>query len=93
MLVWGLEYPTIMIPYMDRTFGEKVGIITENTKKDYGCVVNGKIDKPNKGFISLGLMKMIWLKGIDFPKEWSSGTTKNTSCVSTRCNRDLFNGI
>ena len=28
-----------------------------------------------KDYISLGLMKEIWLRDVDFPREWSSGTT------------------
>jgi len=49
--------------------------VTENTKKDYGCVVNGRNDELHKGLYITWIDENDMVEGVDFPKEWSSGTT------------------
>ena len=50
--------------------------ITENERRNRKTVVvNGKSEKPNKGLYVTWVDEDDMVEGIDFPKEWSSGTT------------------
>ena len=66
------------VPYIDITFGgQKPNLpITENDRGDrQNLVVNGKFTKPNEGLYLTWVDDEDMVESIDFPREWSSGTT------------------
>ena len=66
------------VPYMDITFGKNKPIlpITENDRGDrQNVVVNGKLTKPNEGLFITWVDEDDMVEPIDYPREWSSGTT------------------
>ena len=63
---------------MDITFGKDRPIlsITENDRRDrQNVVVNGKLTKPNEGLYITWVDDDDMVEAIDYPREWSSGTT------------------
>ena len=66
------------VPYMDITFGgHKPNLpITENDRGlRQNVVVNGKLTKPNEGLFITWVDEDDMVEPIDYPREWSSGTT------------------
>ena len=66
------------VPYMDITFGKnKPNVpIKENDRGDrQNVVVNGKFTKPNEGLYITWVDDDDMVEPIDYPREWSSGTT------------------
>ena len=67
------------VPYMDITFGKgnKPNLpITENDRGErLNVVVNGKFTKPNEGLYITWVDDDDMVEPIDYPREWSSGTT------------------
>jgi len=66
------------VPYMDITFGKDTPIlpITENDRGErQNVVVNGKLTKPNEGLFITWVDDDDMVEAIDYPREWSSGTT------------------
>ena len=66
------------VPYMDITFGKhKPNLpITENDRGErQNVVVNGKLTKPNQGLYVTWVDDDDMVEAIDYPREWSSGTT------------------
>ena len=66
------------VPYMDITFGKnKPNVpIKENDRGDrQNVVVNGKFTKPNEGVFITWVDDNDMVEAIDYPREWSSGTT------------------
>ena len=73
------------VPYMDITFGKYVledgknisnFPITENDRGErQNVVVNGKLTKPNQGLYVTWVDDDDMVEAIDYPREWSSGTT------------------
>ena len=50
--------------------------IVENTKTEYGCIVNAQQNEKRKGHLYITwLNEDDMVEDIDFPKEWGSGTT------------------
>ena len=58
--------------------------VTENTKKDYGCVVNGRNDELHKGLYITWIDEMIWLREWIFPK---SGVLEHYRQYTLRVNK------
>ena len=50
-------------------------IVENNKHNKIGCVVNGKNEEPRKGLYITWVDKDDKVEDIDFPREWSSGTT------------------
>ena len=67
------------VPYMDITFGKdkpNVPIIENKNKNDkLKVVVNGKLTKPNQGLYVTWVDEVDMVEKIEYPREWSSGTT------------------
>ena len=68
------------IPYMDITFGKDkpdVPVIenTHNRGDKTKLVLNGKLTKPNQGIYVTWVDDNDMVEAIDYPREWSSGTT------------------
>ena len=67
------------VAYMDITFGEgkRPNLpITENDRGErLNVVVNGKFTKPNEGLFITWVDEDDMVEPIDYPREWSSGTT------------------
>ena len=73
------------VPYMDITFGKYVledgqdisnFPITENDRGErQNVVVNGKLTKPNQGLFVTWVDDDDMVEAVDYPREWSSGTT------------------
>lgn len=69
----------VSVPYMDITFGKgnKPNLpLTENDRGErLNVVVNGKFTKPNEGLYITWVDDDDMVEPIDYPREWSSGTT------------------
>ena len=73
---WNILPREFDVDHMRKKFyDEPIGKLIENSKTEYGCVINGKEQEPNQGlYINWNNEKDI-VENIEFPKEWSSGTT------------------
>ena len=67
------------VPYMDITFGKEINLIYLSQKmievNRQNVVVNGKFTKPNEGLYITWVDDDDMVEAIDYPREWSSGTT------------------
>ena len=88
MLVWRLEYNTTYFDgdeniLVDKLIKEnKTGIIHQNRKGPHrtNCVINS--GGTDNGLYIIWVDEEDMVTPIDFPREWDSGTTRNSSCVS-----------
>ena len=73
---WNILPKEFDVDYMRKKFYDyPIGKLMENSKTEHGCVINGREQEPNQGLYINWNNEKDMVENIEFPKEWSSGTT------------------